>query len=531
MMLTHNAKTFVIVAMVMGVSVFTGCNVNPTNPPSATGDTPVSDTLPSSVDSIYNKIFSRLIYTGDSLPDGLCDIQNTDEGTVCFYRIMHELQELPSDLQHWIWNDVGLADIMRHDWTSQNALLTGIYRRLLFNIELCNTYLDLTKNHNVGIIKTKRGEVLFMRAYYYSYVVDLFGRFPLLITSQYKQMPPQANRTELFNQVIKDLQDALLQLPAVGQKTSYYRIDQAAAWLLLARMYLNAKVYTGQDQWAEAAYYADLVINSTYSLCPTYRYLFMGDNSLNGAMQEFIMVIPQDGEKTKSWGGLYAIAPYYEGYKSEADLSGLTENWKCYRSQKRLVDLFFPNGTTVTGTATELTQAAGDARALLRNKTDDLTWSLPTNYTSALSYDFTACWGIQKWTNLSFSSQPSSDVRWPDTDIPLMRTAEAYLTYTEAQFRLNNISDALDAINKLRLRAGATPFQSLTLKDILDEWGREFYAEGRRRTDLIRFNMFGGNTNYVWEGKASDFDSYRNVYPIPAEILQEHPDYEQNLGY
>ena len=126
-------------------------------------------------------------------------------------------------------------------------------------------------------------------------------------------------------------------------------------------------------------------------------------------------------------------------------------------------------------------------------------------------------------------------------DIPLMRKAEAYLTYAEAVMRGAAEQDgltALQAVNTLRERANATSFTTLTLQDIIDEWGREFYAEGRRRSDLIRFGMFGGQADYNWEGKAgmnctdsSTFDLYRNIYPIPDSYRKTNPNIIQNAGY
>ena len=478
-------------------------------------------------EEIYDRIFSRLILTDDSI-NGFGDIPNIDQSITCFYRLIHELQELPSDLQWWRWNDAGIGDIRVHQWRSTNDLLDGLYRRIMYNIELCNAYLDRTKGQSAGTIKAKRGEALFLRAFYYSYMEDLFGRAPICVSTKYEVLPPQSNRSDIFDQIIKDLKESLIMLPAVGQKTGYYRLDQAAAWMLLARMYLNAEAYIGKEHWAEAAYYADLVMNSSYSLCPNYRDMFMGDNSNNGAMQEFIMAIRQNGEETQSYGGQYNICSYYA--HGESDLVNL-ETWECYRSQKRLVSLFFPNGTTVQGTATELTLAAGDYRALLRNYYNGVTWKLPKDYTSS-NDDMYFCWGIQKWTNVPANEKykPSSQ-RWPDTDIPLMRTAEAYLTYAEAQYRLGNIEDALTAINAIRSRANATEYSSLSLQDILDEWGREFYAEGRRRSDLIRFGKFGGDNDYRWERKVNNFDIHFNVYPIPEDQLMANPDFEQNLGY
>ena len=120
-----------------------------------------------------------------------------------------------------------------------------------------------------------------------------------------------------------------------------------------------------------------------------------------------------------------------------------------------------------------------------------------------------------------------------------MRVAEAYLTYAEALTRQAGgtaPAEAVAAINAIRGRANATQRSTYTLNQILDEWGREFYFEGRRRIDLIRFNRFGGNTDYVWQWKGGtfagrNFDAYRNLFAIPTNDLIVNTNLVQNPGY
>ena len=148
-------------------------------------------------------------------------------------------------------------------------------------------------------------------------------------------------------------------------------------------------------------------------------------------------------------------------------------------------------------------------------------------------------WVVQKWTNWKSDSTLGSNPTFPDTDIPLMRKAEAYLNYAEAVARggaqVDNLT-ALEAVNVLRRRAHASEIQSLNLDFILDERGREFYAEGYRRSDLIRYGKYGGNNGYQWECKSgvsagADFPQYMNLYPIPASLLPSMYNGQQNPGY
>ena len=131
------------------------------------------------------------------------------------------------------------------------------------------------------------------------------------------------------------------------------------------------------------------------------------------------------------------------------------------------------------------------------------------------------------------------DATFPDGDFFLMRSAEAYLTFAEAEFRMNGATQAaIDAINALRDRAHASQVNAstLNLNFILDEWSREFYFEGRRRIDLIRFNKFGGNNGYNWQWKGGvfegkDFPATRNVFAIPVNDMTVNRNLVQNPGY
>jgi hypothetical protein len=157
-----------------------------------------------------------------------------------------------------------------------------------------------------------------------------------------------------------------------------------------------------------------------------------------------------------------------------------------------------------------------------------------------ISNTFTQGYSVIKFSNLRADSGASNSDEWPDTDIPFMRQAEAYLTYAEAVTRggatINGYT-ALEAINRLRTRAGkTTPLSTLTLQNIIDEWAREFFFEGRRRMDLIRFNQFGGVTNYNWDWKngldvGENFDDHYNIFPIPATDINANSNLIQNPEY
>ncbi len=504
----------------------------------------VQDETSLPIDSLFTKIYSRLVLTGNQMPGGEPDWKGADEGYMGFYRGLFSLQELSADQLFWVWNDVGIDKLVTNEIQSDNIMVESFFHRLYYNIWLCNSYLKRTENQ--ASLAIKRAEVRFLRTYFYYYLLDMFGNVPIVTENTAFTSTPQSSRKQLYDFVESELLAVEPELSAVGYKEDYYRVDKAAAWMLLSRLYLNAPVfYSANVEYDKAALYAYKVIQSSYDLASHYKWLFMGDNNqrstTNDAWKEMIFTIPQEGTSFYSWSGsLFLVASMSS---SKSPLIGCNGYWECIRSRKQLVDIFFSDpSNAIQGTANELTRAANDDRARFCNYYNGQAWQYDGKYRFG-SDAFYAGWCIQKWSNWYSNSGDSivmgSHPNFPDTDIPLMRKAEAYLNYAEAVARggaqVGNLT-AVDAVNIVRRRANATEIQTISLTDILDERGREFYAEGYRRSDLIRFGKFGGNTRYQWEGKSGekdgkDFPQYMNLYPIPAALLPSISQGVQNAGY
>ncbi|MCM1035361.1 MAG: RagB/SusD family nutrient uptake outer membrane protein [Paludibacter sp.] len=497
-------------------------------------------------DAVFTKIYATLAITGQKGPDGDGDVDGIDEGTSSFYRMMWELNEFPTDEGWWIWNDVGLGDIRIMNWSSTNTLVAGLYYRLYFDITLCNHFLDNTKDLSDTKTQQQRAEVRFIRALNYWYLLDMFGSVPF-VDNVSLATPRQKTRSELCTWLEQELLVLADELPQDGQRISKYRVDQVAAWMLLARIYLNAEIYTGTPQWDKAAEYAAKVMNSSYKLhtqsssaYTAYQELFMGDNDTNGAMEEAVLMIYQDGNYTESWGNARFLVNAFRD--TDMQPSGSSDTWSCFRSSQELVAMFVDadKAADIKADEFQMPAAVGDDRAILCSyyecplKTDDgrdsvvvKTWEL----SGTMASDFYASWAICKWTGRYASDVTGTDPDWPDTDIPMLRVAEAYLTYAEAVYRGGSAVNgtAEDAVKALRDRANNTTAFTLSADFLLDEWAREFYAEGRRRTDLVRFHEFAGESaTRNWEGRGNvksgsatkKMDKKYNLYPIPeAEIV------------
>jgi hypothetical protein len=454
-------------------------------------------------DSLFTNIFNRMIQSGNCRPAGCSDLPDVyDEGHASFIRALSYMNDISSDQIYWVWNDMGVGDLRHNNFKPDNVVMNTMFQRLYYNIYLCNSFLS----HATPDDAVRAAEVRFVRAYLYYQLMDLFANVPIVTNNADFFTAPQATRAQLYDFVEAELLAA--EQGMLATKSDYYRLDKVAAWLLLSRLYLNSEVYAGKQEFSKSAEYAYKVLQSSYSLCPNYPYLFMGDNNTNGAQNEIIWALREEGTMHSCYGGsLYLVAAFADGRTNV----GINNSWTCINTLAKLTALF--------------KNATDEDRYMFM--TSDA-WSVnPTGRT------------ILKWTGLYSNGQAGTDTSWPDTDIPLFRMAEAYLNYAEAVLRGGSVQGgltALQAVNTVRQRAHAASFESVTLDNILDERGREFYTEGMRRPDLVRFNKYGGETGYTWKYKGGsesgvNFPAHMNIYPIPTEMLKRNPNLVQNEGY
>jgi hypothetical protein len=500
-------------------------------------------------DDVFTKIYASLGLTGQQGPAGKGDVAGIDEGFSDFYRLIWNLNELSTDEAICAWGDADIPTTNFCKWTSSHGFVTGMYGRFYFNITLCNHFLAQTAGLTDEKSIKQRAEARFMRAMNYYYLLDMFGNVPF--TEVVSDTPaPQMLRADLFKYVEKELSECEVDMYEPKQ-APYYRVDKVANWLIRSRLYLNAEVYTGTPRWADAAIYAKKVMDPTsgYSLCPTYKHLFMADNAgaldgstVNKAPLEIIFPIAADGIKTQNWGSsLFLIASTHTADMTNWGSAGWTGN----RARATLVKKFFPTGSTFFSDATDLTSAIlasyKDNRALFNKSGRTLNITTVEKFKEGYS--------VIKFTNIRADGKPAHAPEKTDMDVPFLRAAEAYLTYAEAIYRKDSVAnktEALTVINQIRTRSNAQALVATKffLPTILDEKCREFFFEGQRRTDLIRFGKFGGNTGYNWDWKgglapdpitgapaAATFSVERNIFPIPSTDLNANPNLGQNPGY
>lgn len=498
------------------------------------------------IDGLFNKCYANFALAGNGGANGDCDVDGIDGGTSGLVRQMFNTNELTTDEAICAWlTDDGVAALNNNTYNASNPFIKGYYARLTTGIAYCNQYLSEAGDGD----KQKSAEIRFLRAFQYYLLMDGFGNIPFTTTPMTK--PVRYTRAEAYAFIENELKEIEGDLADAKAKTSsdanYGRVDKAADWLLLSRLYLNAEVYTGTAEWQKAADYAKKVMDSPYKLneegkngWSAYQMLFMADNSESSASTEGVFPLLQDGLKTTSWGvSLFLSAACFSNdmHANPNDAAGVNgvsgQAWGGNRARPELVKKFFPTGNIPQAESYTTAELAGDDRALF--------WGIDRTLDVVEPKTFVNGYSVAKFTNFRSDNQNASDATFMDTDFFILRSAEAYLTYAEANARLNGgttTGEGTEAINKIRERANAsTRERGYSLSEILDEWSREFYFEGRRRIDLVRFGKFGGyNSDYKWQWKGGDyagrnFDETKNIFPIPTSDLTANENLVQNPGY
>ncbi len=489
-------------------------------------------------DSVLAKIYGTLAVSGNNGPDAGGDLSGLDGGSQTgFIRGFFNCEELTTDEAMVVWNDQTIKTFHNLSFTSTDPFLKGMYARPIYNITLANEYLAQATPENLvarnitgtdadEILKS-RAEVRFLRAFNYWVMLDLFGKSTFITdSSKIGDVPPEINRTDLFNYIENELLaiDADL-LPA--HTNLYGRVDKAAEWALLARLYLNAAVYTGAPKYTEAAVYAQKVIDAGYSLSAAYASLFMADNDKQD--NEIIFTINCDGLRSKAYSNtsFFIHAAAGDDFPEYGVVGG--GGWGGYIATAGLANLF----NDLSGNA--------DKRALFTTSKFE-----PTDEQIVISNtdDFKQGLHVKKYVNMRTDGAPVSDPNkyYSDIDFPVFRLPEMYLIYAEAVLRggAGDRALALTYVNNIRMRAfgngsGNISDQQLTLDFIINEKGREFYWEGHRRTDLIRFGLLTTGT-YLWPWKGgvpsgTAVDDKYNLFPIPADFRTVNPNLTQNPGF
>ena len=478
--------------------------------------------------NVLAKLYGGYSLTGQEGPTNTPDIIGVDEGASGYFRSYWNLQELPTDEAIYTWPDPGIPGLNLMEWTASNPIVEAFYYRIFYQITLANEFIRETSDEKLNergitgqeaeMAKQYRAEARFLRAMSYWHALDLFGSVPF-VTEENEVgafSPEQISREDLFAYIEGELlaiEDEL----AAPMQNEYARVDQAAAWTLLTKLYLNAEVYTEEPHYTEAITYVEKVMEAGYTLHPEYEELFLADND---NAQGIILPIAFDGINSQSYAGTNYLIHAAVGGAMNLEDFGVSTGWSALRTTKELVNLF-------------PAEAEEDDRAMFYSNGHNLEINDITTFTDG--------YAVTKFKNVTSNGEPGSDPSggFVDTDFPVFRLADVYLMYAEAVLRGGTGGDlgtALNLVNQIRNRAyegelGTITLSELTLEFILAERARELYWEAHRRTDLIRYGLFVGN-EYLWPWKGGIMEGQavepcRVLYPIPSDDVIANPNLDQ----
>ncbi|TCO07200.1 RagB/SusD family nutrient uptake outer membrane protein [Natronoflexus pectinivorans] len=484
---------------------------------------------PSAYRSVLAKIYGGLSLTGQVGPDGDQDVLGIDEGTSSYLRTYWYMQDGTTEMALWIWNDPGIPELQTNSWTPSNEINMGMYSRIFYQITLANEFIresapgrlqdrgfNQTQQNEIALY---RAEARFLRALSYYHAMDFYRSVPFVTEDDLVGafLPDQISTQGLFDYIESELLE-LEDLLVDPLQNVYGRVDKAAVWMLLAKLYLNAEVYIGTAKYTETITYSQKVIDSPYELESNYERLFMADND---QAKGIIFPVVADGINAQTWGGVTMIA--CSAWASDMNPAAFgIDAWGGNRARRQLIEKF-PDYSGET-----------DQRAMFYTQDRIMSAEVIAEFNNGFS--------VMKYKNININGIPGSNIQHLDIDFPLFRIADAYLMLAEAVLRGGSgasSSDALAAVNAIRDRAfgdesGRILASELTLEFILDERAREFYWEAYRRTDLVRFGKYT-SADYLWEWKGGIYEgrelpNHFNWFPIPASDMAANPNLRQS-GY
>ena len=524
---------------------------------------------------VMAKCYSGMAVSGQTGPDGSSDISGLDGGTRQYTRALYMLQEFTTDESKWIWPDAGIVDLVTNTWGNGNVNIFGTYSRLYVHIAICNDFLRLANSlGDYGIspdaelqatIDQYKLEARALRAMSYYWALDLFGNASFIDeTSPAGTSPVQYTRQELYDWLVTELEDLVATFPTTTPIYGRVGIDGVEA--LLARVYLNAEVYTGTAAYDKCSQHCANIIARHQGegfrgsgLVPVYMYLFCGDNDEympgGGGVNEILWGIPYDSENIQPYGGsMFLCAAGISNLTWDANDAimtatdyGMSAQWGCMHATSQFSDKFqsdrdlrwamwckeqqgFSKANTNFSTFTDGYGVVKFTNLLKGNVTDPSGWDMNDN---------TKNWSSANGGIYATDGSAARADNFPDTDLPLIRLADVYLMYTEAYImgHAGDATNALNYVNLVRARANETNWTAgdLTADNILDERCRELYWELTRRSDLVRHGKFSGSAyNWSWknnEANGASIAETMDLFPIPANVISAQPEFEQNPGY
>ena len=476
------------------------------------------------------------------------------------------------------WFDGGrFMQMHYHTWDKDNALLGASWAYLSNMVGTANQILYILGTAPDGAAKNQAlAEMRTMRAIAYFMMMDNWGNIPLDTVYGSKELQTNTPRAQVFSFIENELKSSIPSLTTTGGTSMYGKPNRYVAFTLLAKLYMNAQVYTGTPKWNEAVAACDSVINAgggnLYALQPraTYLQMFYPNNG-PAATKEFIMAIPYDAATSNGYQ-LHArydlnrnlgIRYEYSGSTAGSNVNpimnkttgnGLVNNrpsgprmtlpeYFAYfndpndiRNRQWLSGkLYWPDGSPIRVATTKkgydqfYTGSDGSAEYIYELELSP-SFSLRQNPLTFDCGNDEIAWNMGTRNIKFYPDYTNKSNRNQNNDVPFLRYSDVILLKAEAILRGATPTlghTALSLVNLLRAnRTTSTPWTTVTLENIYEERAREFAWENWRRNDMIRFGKFEGS----W-GLKTDANPNKRIFPIPTSALQTNPKLVQNPGY
>lgn len=518
-----------------------------------------SDIYINGVASLYNYI------GGANESEG---IQGTCRGIYDYNTLTTDEAMIP--IRGGDWYDGGLWNAMyQHRWSADDQSLYDTWKYLYKVIVLANKSLDIISNKSALLSAAQqeeyRAEIRAIRAMFYYYAMDMFGRVPLVLSSAEQLhsslFQGQTDRSSIFQFVFQELQQVLPSLPDQhsNKEGNYYgRITQPVVNFLLAKLALNAEIYMYDDwtqgyasrpkgsdihfsvpasdaslrngdkvdcrklnAWETCIYYCDKLAEEGYVLESDDSFNFSTHNETS---KENIFTIPMDKNiYTNQFHYLFRSYHYTHG----GVLGWGSENGTCATISTMKANHY---GEADEDARCKMNFVAGvvkvDGHELLMDNGKPLEYQ-PFEVAQNLTNSKFVKTAGARMAKYEVDRTSYMDGKLQSNDIVLFRYADALLMKAEAKVRNGENGD--EELNRIRARVGM-PYRKATLDNILEERLLELVWEGWRRQDLIRFGKFTGayDLRTPLQGESS---GYTTVFPIPQKCIDLNSELVQNKGY
>jgi hypothetical protein len=512
--------------------------------------------------SLLAQCYTGFATSGFKGPNGDNAISGIDGGFSQYFRGRYHLNGLTTDEAVCGWNDQTLQDLHGMAWTTTDVFVAAFYYRIFYLISAFNEFIRQADKATIELPEKALwiAEARTLRAFCWLDAIDNYGNVPFADETAVvgADIPKQISRKDLFNYIESECLELLegSDLYEVGQ-SPYGRVNKGTVIMILAKLYLNAEVYTGTAKYQECA---DVLakLDGKYSLHNKYQELFLADN--HKCTDEIIWSVEQDGNDVQSYGVTNYLIFACTGGDMDTKEIGISSGWGGLRTTPEFYKNFSDNDARklfFTEKEQEVvlkrnydTYVADTKKANEEGKKKDPKFEEEKikTYEDWLGEDkkwqqadielvseFTHGYGIMKFKNINSDGTKGKAEGFVDTDFPVFRYADALLMKAECAKRGATGVDGLAAFNAVRKRAGLSEVQEYSLENVLQERACELYMEGWRRSDLVRFGKFTSASKlWQWKGgvkAGKGVSAHLNLFPIPSNDLNANSNLVQNSGY